>query len=117
MIFVVESEHRPLSPCHPARARRLLRAGKAAVWRREPCTRILHRVAPEAAPGPLRLTIDPGSRTTGLTLVDDASGRVLWAAELQHRGQLVHARLDHPCRGRAGHPHPLVPPAPARGRL
>jgi 5-methylcytosine-specific restriction endonuclease McrA len=94
-VFVVDAERRPLSPCHPARARRLLTAGKAAVWRRYPFTLILHRAAPEAAPASLRLKVDPGSRTTGLALVDDASGRVLWAAELQHRGQQVKARLDH----------------------
>jgi hypothetical protein len=39
---------------------------------------------------PLRLKIDPGSRTTGLALVNDASGQVVWAAELSHRGQQVH---------------------------
>jgi 5-methylcytosine-specific restriction endonuclease McrA len=94
MIVVVDSEQRPLAPCHPARARRLFTARKAAVWRRFPFTIILHRAAPEAVPEPLRLQIDPGSRTTGLALVHDASGRVLWAAELQHRGQQVHARLD-----------------------
>jgi 5-methylcytosine-specific restriction endonuclease McrA len=43
----------------------------------------------------LRLKIDPGSRTTGLTLVHDASGQVVWAGELTHRGQQVKKALDH----------------------
>ena len=43
---------------------------------------------------PLRVKIDPGSRTTGLAVIDDATGQVVWAAELAHRGETVKARLD-----------------------
>jgi len=43
---------------------------------------------------PLRLKLDPGSKTTGLALVNDASGEVVWAAELSHRGQAIKGRLD-----------------------
>ena len=42
---------------------------------------------------PVRLKIDPGSKTTGLALVNDASGEVVWAAELTHRGQQVKKHL------------------------
>jgi 5-methylcytosine-specific restriction endonuclease McrA len=93
LVLVVDTEQRPLSPCHPARARRLLTEGKAAVWRHEPFTIILKRAVPEAQPAPLRLKLDPGSRTTGLALVDEASGQVVWAAELAHRGQRIHDAL------------------------
>jgi hypothetical protein len=37
--------------------------------------------------------IDPGSRVTGLALVDDAMGRVAWAAEVAHRGQRIRDAL------------------------
>lgn len=94
MVFVVDAEQRPLSPCHPARARRLLTSGKAAVWRRYPFVIVLTRAVPEAAPAPLRLKLDPGSKTTGLALVNDATGQVCWAAEVAHRGQRVKDRLD-----------------------
>ena len=40
-VFVVDTDKKPLSPCAPARARMLLRKGKAAVYRREPFTIIL----------------------------------------------------------------------------
>ena len=40
-VFVIDSRKTPLMPCHPARARDLLRAGKAAVFRRFPFTIIL----------------------------------------------------------------------------
>jgi 5-methylcytosine-specific restriction endonuclease McrA len=97
LVFVVDTEQRPLSPCHPARARRLLTAGKAAVWRRHPFTLILKRAVPDARPEPLRLKIDPGSKTTGLALVNNAmgqrQGQVVWAGEVRHRGQRIRDAL------------------------
>ncbi len=93
MVFVIDTDQRPLAPCHPARARRLLDRGKAAVWRRYPFTLILKRAVPDARPAPLRVKLDPGSRTTGLALVDDATGQVAWAAELAHRGQRIRDAL------------------------
>src|SRR5262249_1442761 len=93
MVLVVDNEMRPPAPCHPARARWLLTSGKAAVWRRFPFTIVLKRAVFEAAREPLRLKLDPGSRTTGLALVRDRTGQVLWAAELHHRGAQIHAAL------------------------
>ncbi|HLZ63031.1 MAG TPA: RNA-guided endonuclease IscB, partial [Ktedonosporobacter sp.] len=43
---------------------------------------------------PLRIKIDPGSKTTGLALVNDATGQVVFAAELTHRGQDIKESLD-----------------------
>ena len=40
-VFVLSSTHPPLMPCHPARARQLLTAGRAAVYRTAPFTLIL----------------------------------------------------------------------------
>src|SRR5258707_8757620 len=93
MVFVVDAEKRPLAPCHAARARALQTAGKAAVWRRYPFTLILQRAVADAQPQLLRVKIDPGSRTTGLAVMNDVSGQVVWAAELTHRGQQIHAAL------------------------
>src|SRR5262249_30763231 len=44
-------------------------------------------------PEPLRLKLDPGSQVTRLALLAEATGQVLWAGEVRHRGQRVHARL------------------------
>jgi 5-methylcytosine-specific restriction endonuclease McrA len=93
VVFVVDTAHRPLSPCHPARARRLLTDGKAAVWRRYPFTIIVQRVVTDAQPAPLRVKIDPGSTLTGLALLNDHTGRVAWAAELPHRSQRIRDAL------------------------
>lgn len=85
MVFVLSSDRQPLDPCHPARARKLLRAGKAAVLRRFPFTIILkERTAAESTTHPHRLKIDPGSKTTGLAILQDE--RVVFAGELEHRG-------------------------------
>ena len=92
--FVLDAEKRPLMPCTPARARILLDRGKAAVFLYAPFTIILAHAVPDAQTQPLRLKIDPGSITTGLAIVNDASGEVVWAAELIHRGQQVKAALD-----------------------
>jgi hypothetical protein len=93
MVFVVDTEQRPLAPCHPARARKLLTSGKAAVWRHYPFVIILKHAVPEAALEPLRLKLDPGSKVTGLALLNDATGQVVWAAEVTHRGHRVRDAL------------------------
>ena len=92
-VFVVDTKHRPLSMCHPARARMLLKSGKAAVLRRYPFTIILKEEKPDAVVKPMRVKIDPGSKVTGFALVD-LSDRVLFAAELEHRGQVIKLRLQ-----------------------
>jgi 5-methylcytosine-specific restriction endonuclease McrA len=92
-VFVVDIEKRALDPVHPGHARRLLTEGKAAVFRRYPFTIILKQAVPDAQPESLRLKIDPGSKTTGLVVVNDRSGDVIWAAELSHRGQQIRDRL------------------------
>src|SRR5450759_4608501 len=93
-VFVVDTSHRPLDPVHPGRARMLLTQGKAAVWRRFPFTIILHVEVQEPEVQPLRLKLDPGSRTTGIALVNDTTGEVVFAAELTHRGQTIKKSLD-----------------------
>src|SRR5437899_719625 len=93
-IFVLDTNKSPLNPVHPGRARLLLKQGKAAVFRRYPFTIILKRTADDPPLEPLRLKLDPGSKTTGIALINDASGQVVWAAELTHRGQAIKKALD-----------------------
>jgi 5-methylcytosine-specific restriction endonuclease McrA len=95
-VFVVDSNKQPLAPVHPGQARLLLQQGRAAVWRRYPFTLIVKKCAVPAQEGPpsLRLKIDPGSKTTGLALVNEESGAVVFAAEVSHRGQQIKKSLD-----------------------
>jgi 5-methylcytosine-specific restriction endonuclease McrA len=63
------------------------------VLRRYPFTIILKRGGAAPAVRPLRLKIDPGSRVTGLAVVEDQRGTVLFAAEVEHRGPRIRAAL------------------------
>lgn len=103
-VFVVDTNHQPLMPCHPARAKELLRKGKAAILRYQPFTIILN-YAVESNNQPLALKIDPGSRESGLVLVATFKDgqEVIWANELEHRGQAIREALltrRHIRRGR-----------------
>lgn len=93
-VFVLDAESRPLDPCRPARARLLLSQQKAAVLRHAPFTIILKEAKPGVSGTPLRVKIDPGATTTGLAVVNDATGEVVWAANLSHRGEQVKKALE-----------------------
>jgi len=82
-------------PCTSARARRLLRDGKAAVYRLQPFTLIL-KFRSDGDTQPIEFKVDPGSKTTGIALVAlFQRGRVLiWAAHLAHRGAAIRAGLE-----------------------
>ncbi|MFQ5793457.1 MAG: RNA-guided endonuclease IscB [Candidatus Bipolaricaulia bacterium] len=85
-VFVLDKHSRPLMPTHPARARQLLKQGRAVIHQRVPFTiRLKDRVDGEGQP--VRLKIDPGSKTTGIAIVreDGARAEVLHLAELYHK--------------------------------
>ncbi|MCP2730514.1 RNA-guided endonuclease IscB [Symplocastrum sp. BBK-W-15] len=92
-ILVIDQDKRPLNPIHPARARQLLSHKKAAIFRRFPFTLILKESHPDATVSELRLKIDPGAKHTGIALVNDANGEVVFAAELKHRGFAIRDAL------------------------
>ncbi len=89
--FVLDTNRKPLTPCKPSIARKLLNAGKAKVFRLYPFAIILNKEVVEI-PEPLTLKIDPGSKTTGLAILSGCN--LLWVAELTHRGQTIKASLE-----------------------
>src|SRR5436305_6681767 len=93
-VFVVDANKQPLNPVHPGYARLLLKQGKAAVLQRYPFVLILHAEVEMPQLEPLRVKLDPGSKTTGLALVNDATGEVIFAAEIMHRGAEIKQALD-----------------------
>src|SRR5260370_29266598 len=93
-VFVVDTNRQPLNPVRPGYARLLLTQGKAAVLKRFPFTIVLKRVIDYPVLESLRVKLDPGSKTTGLALVNDATGEVVFAAEITHRGQNIKNALD-----------------------
>lgn len=90
-VLVIDTNKKPLSPCRPITARKLLQAKKAAVFRLFPFTIILKKAVDET-PEPITIKLDPGSKTTGIALVQ--GDKVILGAELTHRGQTIKASLD-----------------------
>ena len=85
-VLVVDTQKRPLNPVHPGRARILLSSDQAAVYRRYPFTIILKKSIEKPDVETLRLKIDPGSRNTGIAVVNDANAEVVFAAVLDAPG-------------------------------
>lgn len=88
--FVLDTNKRPLNPIHPAQARKLLKDGQAAIFRRFPFTIILKSASNQKVQ-PLEIKIDPGSKCTGLAIL--FGSKLIWAAELTHRGATIQAAL------------------------
>ncbi len=93
-VFVLDTNKQPLDPVHPRRARTLLSQGKAAILKKYPFTIILKIAIDKPVEAELRIKLDPGSKTTGIAIVNDQSGEVVFAAELSHRGQAIKKSLD-----------------------
>ena len=91
-VFLIDQNKQPLNPIPPARARKLLTHNIAAVFRRYPFTLILKKVINNPTTRPLTIKLDPGSKTTGIAILD--SDKVIWVAELSHRGQQIKDDLE-----------------------
>ena len=116
-VLVLDRKKRPLMPCTPKRARKLLESGRARVHLLFPfCIRLVDRSIEQCAVQPLRLALDPGSKSTGLAIsrieeVTDAEGviepvmHIVFLMELAHRGRAImealHARSAMHRRRRA----------------
>ncbi len=94
-VFVLSSTRKPLMPTHPARARKLLKKGRAAVYRLQPFTIIL-KDREDGETQPMVLKVDPGSKTTGVALLKMQGDCLLlcWAANLIHRGWQIKESLE-----------------------
>src|SRR5690554_6599122 len=105
-VFVLSKDLKPMMPCHPARARQLLKSGRAKVHKRYPFT-IIVLDREEFETQEVEVKLDPGSKTTGIAVVGkfERGNEVLWAANLTHRGcQITKALLQRRQlrRGRRG---------------
>jgi 5-methylcytosine-specific restriction endonuclease McrA len=88
--LVLNEDRQPLNPIHPAAARKLLAQSQAAIFRKFPFTIILKEQS-SLEVKPLEIKIDPGSKVTGLAIL--CGGKLIWAAELTHRGATIKAAL------------------------
>ncbi|MDJ1177655.1 RNA-guided endonuclease IscB [Roseofilum sp. BLCC_M91] len=90
-VFVLDTNRKPCNSVHPAVARKVLKQGKAAVFRRYPFTIILKEEL-TSEPKELKIKIDPGAKTTGLAIVSETN--IVWCAELEHRGLQIREKLN-----------------------
>jgi len=94
-IFVLDKNLKPLDPCHPARARELMKKGRAKVFKCYPFTIVLpDRIIEESTTHSHRIKIDPGSKTSGIAVIQEETGRVTNALEISHRGQQIKDSLE-----------------------
>jgi 5-methylcytosine-specific restriction endonuclease McrA len=91
-VFVLDTNKQPLNPVTPKRARELLTKQKAAVFRMYPFTLILKHAVLNPTLRPLTIKLDPGSRFTGIAVLDGEN--VIWAAELEDRGWQIKDSLE-----------------------
>lgn len=91
-VFVLDNDGNPLMPCSEKRARILLGSGKARLHCFWPFSiRLTDHDHRQEIRQNLTLKICPGSESTGFAIVrqDEESTRVLFLAELVHRGSSV----------------------------
>lgn len=85
-VYVVGSNGKPLMPCSPAKARKLLKSKSAAVLQRTPFTiKLLHHAG--GYKQPITLGVDAGSKHVGLSACTDTEE--LYKEELTPRNDVV----------------------------
>ncbi len=97
MVFVIDKHKKPLMPCSEKRARLLLERGRAVVHRMIPFTiRLKDRTVETSQFQPLRIKLDPGSKTTGVAVtLEGAKGvHVPFLGEVVHKPG-IKAQLDN----------------------
>lgn len=94
-IFVLDQNLKPLDSCHPARARELIKKGRAKVFKCYPFTIVLpDRIIEKSTTHSHRIKINPGSKTSGIAVIQEKTGRVTNALEISHRGQQIKDSLE-----------------------
>lgn len=86
LVYVISREGRPIMPCKPQRARKLLNQKKAEIVDHEPFTiRLLY--GSSGYTQPVTLGVDAGSKVIGLSAV--ANKREVYASETELRNDIV----------------------------
>ncbi len=104
-VFVLDRHGKPLMPCHPARARKLLKSGRARVHRLAPFViRLVDRDIADSVVAGVEVGIDPGSKATGIFVFrpTPAGREGLISVEVRHRGHSIHKKLEQRSNYRRG---------------
>ena len=86
LVYVLSKDGKPLMPCKAAKARKLLKQGRAKVVKRTPFTIQLAYAAGETKQ-PVSLGVDTGYKHVGLSAVSDA--KELFSSEVELRTDVV----------------------------
>ena len=102
-VFVLNGDGKPLSPCHPAVARKLLKIGRATVERVVPFTIRLTETKPNPILQPTTVGIDDGAKRAGVAVVQHNKGgdRVVFKAEIKLRNNVKKELANRRMRRRA----------------
>ena len=94
---VIDADQQPLPPCTPRRARILVKQGKARGKHRNGIYHlVLNRTVPSQLIQAASITVNPGSTTTGIAVIqdrNDQSRTVLLGIELHHRGKTIKSNM------------------------
>ena len=104
-VFVLDKHGTPLQPTAPARARKLLKSGRAVVARHTPfIIRLKDRTADASEVDGVELGVDPGSRHTGIAVFTAQGGerRGRHSVQLNHRGATIRKKLEQRAAYRRG---------------
>lgn len=93
MVLVVDKRKRPCNTISEAYARMLLFKKQAVIHKRFPFTIRLKNDNAVLKDKVYTVKIDPGSRHTGVAIVDDKDS-VVMLAEIEHRGHIVKKKMD-----------------------
>ena len=93
MVFVLDKSKKPLDMISNAEARILIRKKLAVIHKIYPFTIRLRDNSCVSNDRTYTVKFDPGSRHTGVAIVDDKN-QVVMLAEIEHRGHLIKKDLD-----------------------
>ena len=86
LVYVINHNGKPLMPCKPSKARKLLKAGKAKVLRTEPFT-IKLKYGSTGYTQPITGGLDTGSKTVGCAAI--GNGKTLYQSEVILRNDIT----------------------------
>ncbi|GAA1138034.1 hypothetical protein GCM10009579_60450 [Streptomyces javensis] len=104
-VFVLDKHGTPLQPTTPARARKLLKSGRAVAHRHTPFViRLGDRTAADSTVDGVELGVDPGSKHTGVAVFTAVAGerRGRYSVQLDHRGAVIRKKLEQRAAYRRG---------------
>ena len=93
MVLVIDKHKKPCNTISEAYARRLLFKKQAVIHKRFPFTIRLKNDRAVLKDRAYTVKLDPGSKTTGVAIVDDKDS-VVMLAEIEHRGHIIKRSMD-----------------------